>query len=163
MLSDVLRSPPVQTSLRKTPRWTFLIGGSVGLALGVPLASLTLFVLEHLISPPDAAFGLGRIARLSAMFAGFPAFLSGGGAARLVAHRLAEGSSEPRRALLLGAAAMAVAGSGILVLTAVPSGAMPDTSLAWASVVGAGAISGGLTGLAIGALIGMKVKRHATG
>ncbi len=160
MLSDVLRSPPVQTSLRKTPRWTFSIGGAVGVALGVPLASLTLLALLSAVGTGDADAGLTRIVRLSVIFAGLPAFLSGGGVARLVAHRLAEGAPGMRRALPIGVAAMAAAGAGLEILTAVPVGGMPDDRIAWLGVAGTGAISGALTGLAIAALVGMRVARH---
>jgi hypothetical protein len=132
----------------------------VGLALGIPLAALTLFALLSSMGPHDADSGLGRIARMAGIFAGFPAFLAGGGVARLIAHRLAEGGSGTRRGLFIGALAMAVAGAGIEVLTAVPVGGMPPESAAWAAVVGAGAISGAITGLAIGALVGMRVARH---
>src|SRR5262249_46548459 len=128
--SDILRrNRPAASPLRgqnpmkprKIPRGTFWIGGLAALALGLPLTTLALaFLAERLhIGRPDAT--QAQIGLMAAIFAGLPAFLTGGGVARLVAHRLAE-SPAPRvwRGLVLAVLAMALGGIGIMVLAAVP-------------------------------------------
>ena len=74
---------------RKTPRGTFWIGGAVGLALGLPLLSMLLYAIAAGVGVGDPATSIDRIGRIALAFAGFPAFLTGGGVARLAAHRTA--------------------------------------------------------------------------
>jgi hypothetical protein len=146
---------------RKIPRGTFWIGGLAALALGLPLTTLALaFLAERLhIGRPDAT--QAQIGLMAAIFAGLPAFLTGGGVARLVAHRLAE-SPEPRawRGLVLGVIAMALGGIGIMVLAAVPLGGLPEKSARWWPLGAAGAAVGAVVGLAIGVLVSGRTLRH---
>jgi hypothetical protein len=147
---------------RKIPLETFWIGAAVGVCLGVPLATLAIYALPRVFGVGEAESSMGRIARLSVIFAGFPAFLAGGGVARLVAHRYAERVAKGTLGadLAVGAAAGALAGIGTVVLTAVPVGGMPEIPLAWLWVIAVGAISGALTGSAIGVLIGVRMRRR---
>jgi hypothetical protein len=165
-MPNVPEPEPVPVRLRKVPRGTFLVGGLIAVALGLPLVSVALLGLARVAGIGDPESPLDRIALLSAIFAGFPAFLSGGGVARLAAHRLAEvrfaGGAVPplSRALVIAALAMGAAGIGIAVLTAVPIGGMPEEPPLWAIVAAAGLVAGAITGVAIGLLVGMRQRRY---
>src|SRR5215470_12422614 len=102
--------------VRKIPRGTFALGGACAVALALPLLALALEAVGHAfhLGPADAS--RARLLTFAAIFAGLPMFLTGGGVARLVAHRLAENPA-PRaaRALATGAAAMGLGGVGIMV------------------------------------------------
>src|SRR5262245_26522208 len=142
----------------KIPRGTFWMGGAVGLALGLPLLSLLLCALAHALGVGDPSTGFDRIGRIAMIFAGLPAFLTGGGVARLAAHRLRDdpGRPSPKHALVLGAAAMSTGGIGLAYLVAVPLGGMPGEPLRWMWLALAGGCAGGLTGLTIGGLVGLR-------
>jgi hypothetical protein len=146
---------------RKIPRGTFWIGGLAALALGLPLTTLTLVILaaHHHIGRHDVPED--QVALMAAIFAGLPGFITGGGVARLVAHRLVESAAPSTgRAVALGAAAMALGGIGMVVLTAVPLGGLPEQSVAWWPLGAAGAAVGAITGAAIGVLAGGRALRH---
>jgi hypothetical protein len=146
---------------RKIPRGTFWIGGLAGVALGLPLTTLALsFLAERMhVGRPDATEA--QIATLAAAFAGLPAFLTGGGVARLVAHRLAESPAPSAwRGLATGAAAMALGGVGLMILVAVPLGGLPEKAASWWPLGAAGAAVGAVVGLAIAVLVGGRTLRH---
>lgn len=154
--------------LRKVPRWNFWLGAWVAILVGLPLVSVAVYLLAG-TGLGDVASPLPRVMRFALIFAGLPAFLSGGGVARLVAHRVAEAPARPRgllhalvRPLLIAAFAMGAAGIGLTYLVVVPLGGMPERAQAWAPVAAAGFVAGALTGLAIGALVGLRQRRHAT-
>ena len=138
-------------AMGKPPRGTFWIGGAVGLALGLPLLSLMLLLAARVLAVGDPTNGLDRIGRMALAFAGFPAFLTGGGVARLAAYR--------PRALLAGTLAMGAAGIGLAYLTAVPLGGMPEDPIRWAWLALAGLTSGAVTGLAIAGLVETRHRR----
>jgi hypothetical protein len=147
---------------RKIPRGTFLLGGSVGGALGIALQVLGIFGLTQVLRWGPLEAGIDRILSISLIFAGFPTFLAAGGVARLVSHRLAEKPAGGLgRAVLRGALAMAAAGMGLALLCAVPLDALPEKPQHWAPMFGVGALAGAVTGAAIGVLVAMRQRRHA--
>jgi len=146
---------------RKIPRGTFWIGGLAALALGLPLTTLALSLLAERMHIGRADATELQIGLLALIFAGLPAFLTGGGVARLVAHRTVESPAPTaRRAIALGTAAMALGGIGIMVLVAVPLGGLPERSVRWWPLAAAGIGVGAVTGLAIGVLAGGRALRH---
>jgi O-antigen/teichoic acid export membrane protein len=147
--------------LRKIPRGTFWLGALAGVALGVPLITLLLHAVTEGLGWGPLRTSLEEILWISLAFAGIPALISGGGVARFVAHRMAErGNLDSRRALVTGAATMAVAGVGLTLLAAVPLGAMPDEPRTWAPLGAIGLLAGGVTGVALGALVALRQRRH---
>jgi hypothetical protein len=145
---------------RKIRRGTFLIGGLAGLTLGVPLQVLGIYGLTQRLGWGPMETGFEHILFISLIFAGFPAFLVSGGAARLVAHRIAERPERGfGRSLVRGALAMGVAGIGIVLLCAVPLGALPENPRHWAPMGGVGLAAGAMTGLAVAVLAGMRQRR----
>lgn len=149
------------SKVRKIPRFTFLMGGAAALAVGVPLLAAALAILARTAGVGDPATGLERLTRLAYVFAGFPAFLSGGGAARLAAHRAAEsGAVGWRLPLVAGAASMGLAGAALAYLVAVPAGGMPEEPVRWIGAGVAGLLAGALTGLGIGALVALRQRRR---
>ena len=148
--------------LRKIPRGTFWIGGLASLALGVPLLALGI----HAVSDP---FGLARrpvpldqTFWISLAFAGVPALISGGGVARLVAHRLAEHPNlGVQNALWRGGGAMAAAGIGLAILAGVPLGTLTENPVTWIPVCLAGLFAGALTGVAVSLLAALRQRRFA--
>jgi hypothetical protein len=151
---------------RKVARGTFWLGGTVGVALGLPLLSMALYALGQATRQEDAP-PLYHIVTYAFLFAGVPAWLTGGGVARLVAHRSAEQALESGRpptwgrAALLAALAMAASGAGLAVLVAVPIGGLPESSLSFLPLCTVGLIAGAATGLAIGALAFARQRRHS--
>jgi hypothetical protein len=145
----------------KIPRGTFTIGGLVALALGLPLVTVALGLAYQAFhfGPADASDA--RVGVFAAIFAGFPTFLAGGGVARLVAHRVAEGrAASPIASLLRGALGMGVAGAGAALLTAVPLGDLPERPTAWWPVGVAGLCAGVVSGLAVAVLVAGRAERH---
>jgi hypothetical protein len=146
---------------RKIPRGCFWIGGLLGVALGLPLTTLALTALAERMRFGRLDATQAQIGILALIFAGLPAFLTGGGVGRLVAHRIAEAPKPSTgRAVGIGALAMAAGGIGIAVLCAVPLGGLPDRSTRWWPLAAAGALCGALCGAAIGVLVGARVLRH---
>jgi hypothetical protein len=151
--------------VRKIPRGTFWIGGLSAVALGLPLTTLALHVLAGRVLIGRTEVLEVQIGILALIFAGLPAFLTGGGVARLVAHRLAErdplggGRLVPVRALAVGAAAMALCGVGLMLLTVVPLGGLPERPVKWWPLGAAGIGIGIVTGLAIAVLVGARTQR----
>lgn len=149
---------------KKTPRLTFWLGGFVTATFGLTCLSIALRILARGAHVGDPAMPLETLLATAAIFAGVPALLTGGGVARLVAHRAEEhggaGSPSLTRAMLTGAGAMAIGGTGLAFLVAVPLGGMPERPLAWLPLAGAGAAAGIVTGLALGVLVGQRQRRH---
>jgi hypothetical protein len=146
--------------LRKVPRFTFWIGGLAAIAIALPLTSYALLFLARRLHIADPDATLERIVILSAVFAGFPTLLAGGGVARLVAHRVAEGA-QVRTGLWKGMITMGAAGVGAMTLTAVAVGGLPEKPARWAPMFGAGLLVGLVTGLLISVLAALRAKRHA--
>ncbi|MSP16070.1 MAG: hypothetical protein EXR73_05560 [Myxococcales bacterium] len=146
---------------RKVPRATFLLGALIGLA-APPLVGVALLLLARTVGIGDAASTAERNAHFALLFAGLPALLSGGGVARLVAHRLAERAGPPRlrTALALGVSAMALASIGLAILTAVPLGELPEEPLGFAPIAAAGLVAGMLPGATIGLITLLRQRRH---
>lgn len=144
------------SSPRAVSRATFWIGGLAAAALAPALVSAALGVLARRGSLGDPLTGADTRLFVAAGFAGLPAFVTGGGVARLVAYRRHEAQGEGRlwRDLLLGAGAMGLAGIGLAILTAIPLGHLPDAPLSWAPLLLVGLAGGLPTGAAIAALAG---------
>ena len=147
--------------LRKIPRGTFGLGGLAAAALYLPLITLALQALARLAHVGAAGATDAQILLYAAIFAGIPIFLTGGGVARLVAHRLAE-SHVPSlaRGLIAGVLAMGIAGAGLALLAAVPLGGLPEKPERWWPIFAAGVAAGAVTGLAIGLLVASRTLRH---
>jgi hypothetical protein len=89
------------------------------------------------------------------VFAGLPAVLTTGGIGRLAARAGRPG--EPRRAFRGALAALppfAVAGAGLVILTVVPLGALPQGGLGWALTCAAGIVAGALAAAVLGLWVG---------
>jgi len=146
---------------RKVPRGTFWIGGLTAVALGIPLHVLGIAALSQRLGWGPPQLELDRILIISSIFSGFPAFLAGGGVARLCAHRLAERpGAGVRHALARALPAMGLAGLGLALLCAVPLGLLPDDPRRWGPLGATGLAAGVITGLAIAILAGMRHRRH---
>jgi len=134
---------------RRVHRWTFWVGAGIGLGLTLPLTCFAFLLLARAGVVADQP-GV-RVARFAMIFAGLPAALAGGGAARLAAHRVLEvpGYRVVRTAFSKATPPVIVAGAGLMVLVGVPLGGMPEESWRWVFLGLAGAITGIPAGLAI--------------
>jgi O-antigen/teichoic acid export membrane protein len=146
--------------VRKIPRGTFWLGAFASVAMGLPIVSFALFMLAQRVGIGDPTASLAHILTLAGIFAGVPTLLSGGGVARLVAHRLVEQKRSMWRGLAIATAAMSLVGVAMTTLVAVPLGGMPDRPVQWAPIFAVGLAIGAVTGLAVGLLTAMRVKRH---
>src|SRR5688572_28357643 len=100
--------------LRKVPRGTFWIGGLASQAMSVPLLALGIHAVSEPLGLSRRPAPLDQTFWISLAFAGIPAFVAGGGVARLVAHRLAEHPHlGVQNALWRGGWAMAMSGVGL--------------------------------------------------
>ena len=150
--------------VRKIPRTTFVVGGLVAATFGLCSLAVTLsFVARHLgVGNPSAP--MEHLLAAGLVFAGLPALLTGGGVARLVAHRVEEraeiNATSLAHAAAIGAAAMGIASAGLAFLVAVPLGGLPVAPLRWLPLAGAGVAAGLATGLVIGGLVGARQLRH---
>ncbi len=134
---------------RRVHRLTFWVGCGIGLAVALPLTCFAFVVLARAGVVADQP-GV-RLARFALIFAGLPAALAGGGAARLAAHRVLEvpGYRVVRTAFASATPAMVIAGAGLVILIGVPLGGMPEESWRWSFLALAGAVAGIFPGLAI--------------
>jgi hypothetical protein len=148
--------------LRKIPRGTFWVGGLAAVALAEPLLAVGIYGLTQRLHFGPRAVSLDEIFWISLIFSGIPAWLVGGGVARVVAHRSVERSDMTLgKALALGAVTLGVGGIGLAVLAAVPLGVLPDDPRQWAPIGAVGALAGALTGLAVTVLVALRQRRHA--
>lgn len=96
--------------------------------------------------------GVIEVLRLTLVFAGPAALLTGGGIGRLAAEA---GAARGRRhAAWVGGRTFAVAGAGLAILAAIPLGDLPVRWPGWAALLGAGALVGAGTGVLIGLAVG---------
>jgi hypothetical protein len=134
---------------RRVHRLTFWVGAGIGLGVAIPFTCFAFMLLARfgVVAPEPGV----RLARFALIFAGLPALLAGGGAARLAAHRALEvpGYRQVRTAFSRATPVMVVAGAGLIVLVGVPLGGMPEVPWRWSLLAIAGAISGIPAGLAI--------------
>jgi hypothetical protein len=135
------------------PSGTFWIGAFCGLLLGVPLLTLA-------IAAGERGVALDTILSHAAIFAGFPALITTGGVARLIAARLAQRDRPPTigAALAIGLPVMALAGAGLGMLVLVPLG--PPTPGTWGPMLAGAAAAGLATGAALAVLVGVRQRRH---
>jgi hypothetical protein len=147
--------------VRKIPRGTFLAGALASVALVPPLLALALEAVAHTFHVGPGETPRARILVFAAAFAGLPIFVTGGGVARLVAHRLVESASARAvSGVVLAAIAMGIAGIGAALLTVVPLGDLPDKPVEWWPLLLAGLVSGVVAGIAVGILVGGRTLRH---
>ncbi len=132
------------------PAGAFLRGALVGIGVVLPLVILVVFGLSR-IGIGDPATPFVRVVELALMFAALPAALTAGGVARF-AGREALLSDEPSVAVACkaGAKVFAPAGVGLVLLTALPLGKLPEQSWLWIWIAVVGALTGALAGVAIG-------------
>src|SRR5215831_6661297 len=146
---------------RTIPRGTFSLGGLLATALSLPLTTLALRAVARRMHIGAADASESDVLVFAAIFAGLPTFLSGGGAARLVAHRLVEHPAPTLlRGTIIGAVALGIAGPGLALLAAVPLGGLPERPATWWPIFAAGAGVGAITGTAIGFLSATRALRH---
>ena len=134
---------------RRVNRWTFWVGAGIALAVTLPLVCFGFVILARAGVIADQP-GI-RLARFAMIFATLPAALSGGGAARLAAHRALEapGFRVVRTSFAYATAAMSIVGAGLAVVVGVPLGGMPEDSFRWGFLALVGASAGLPAGLAI--------------
>jgi hypothetical protein len=134
---------------RRVSRWTFWVGAGLALLITIPLVCFGHLVLARAGVVAEQP-GL-RLARFAMIFAFLPAALSGGGAARLAAHRAVEapGFRVVRTSFAYATAAMTIVGAGLAIVVGVPLGGMPEDPFRWGFIALAGAIAGLPAGLAI--------------
>jgi hypothetical protein len=134
---------------RRVHRLTFWVGAGLGLGVTLPLLCVGFAILARAGIVTDEP-GL-RVARFAMIFAGLPAFVSGGGVARLTAHRMLEvpGYRVVRTAFSRATPAMAIVGAGLMIVLGVPLGGMPEEPWRWSFLALAGAIAGIPAGLSI--------------
>lgn len=147
--------------VRKIPRGTFVTGALAAVALGLPLLTVALETVARTFHVGPTEASRLQILTFAGIFAGFPTFVTGGGVARLVAHRVAERTA-PRiaRGVVLGTIAMGIAGVGAALLTVVPLGNLPEAPARWWPLLAAGLVVGVVTGTAIGLLVAGRTVRH---
>lgn len=150
------------SSPRAVSRATFWLGGLAAVALAPALVAAALGLLARRGGFGDPLTGADTRLFVAAGFAGLPAFVTGGGVARLIAYRRHEAQADARfwRDLALGAGAMGIAGIALAVLTAVPLGNLPDEPRRWAPLILVGFAIGVPTGLAIAALTSIRQARR---
>jgi hypothetical protein len=89
--------------------------------------------------------------------------ITAGGVARVAGRAaLVRGSERVMTAVKVGAAAFAPAGVGLLVLTVVPLGILPEQSWRWIWLAFAGGLAGAAAGAAIGRAAVWRIEDHAT-
>jgi hypothetical protein len=147
--------------VRKVPRGTFWLGGLAAAALQIPLLAMGIYALTQHLGWGAWRGPLDHIFIVSLVFAGVPAFFTGGGVARLCAHRLAE---RPEigvpGAVQRGTTAMAVAGIALALLCVVPLGVLPDHPRSWWPVALLGGATGAIGGAAVAFLASMRQRRR---
>lgn len=132
--------------VRDPPHWAFWKGLLVAVILEIPAISAAIFLLPRM--------GLGAstppmlVVRMTSLFAGLPALLTGAGIGRLVAYESVKRGR--RSAIARGAGVHALAGVLLAFIAALPHGYLPASSFQWASLVLVGGAAGALCGAAIG-------------
>jgi hypothetical protein len=141
---------PVRAEPPPYPRHGFYKGGLVALIVTVPGLASALYVLTTLgFAEADARYD--RIVRFAFAFAGLPTVLTGAGIGRLCSRAAASyGRRRVGRSMLVGARTFAVAGIALLVLAAIPLGALPHELWRWSVVGLGGALVGAISGVLVG-------------
>jgi hypothetical protein len=146
----------------RPPAGAFWRGAAVGIVVAIPLVIATAFALSRLgIGDPGVSFS--RAIRFALVFAAVPAVITAGGVARVAGRAaLVRGRERVMTAVKVGAAAFAPAGVGLLVLTVVPLGILPEQSWRWIWLAFAGGLAGAAAGAAIGRAAVWHIEDHAT-
>lgn len=127
------------------PRWPFLRGLVVGVLVVIPLVALVVWAVAVLGTGQDLS--LVQVTRTAALYAGIAAVLTAGGIGRLAAEASATGGKT--RGVWIGARTQAVASAGLVVIAALPQGALATVG-GWIGLALAGAASGAAAGAVIG-------------
>jgi len=156
---------PVIENAQKPPlrsAGAFWRGALAGIAVAIPLVIATEFLLSRTgFGDPEGSFG--RIVRFALFFTALPAALSAGGVARVALHAAARQPKDRTvAAIKAGAAAFAPAGVGLLLLTAIPLGRLPEQPWRWLWLAVAGALAGALAGAVIGRVALFAMNREET-
>ncbi len=136
-------------SAARPPRWGFFKGAAVGLLVGVPAVATAVYLLAH-VGYGDPSLSLTRAMRLTVLFAGIATVLAAGGVGRLCAVASVDGRGGKYRPVWVGARTFAVAGTGLVIIAAIPNGSLPGDRGPWIVIAIAGALAGGLVGAIIG-------------
>jgi hypothetical protein len=140
---------PERHERQQPPPWAFFKGALLGFVFALPVAAIVVWLLAHLGFGDPTTYR--RTLRFAIVFAGLPAVLSAGGAARVAARAaIAQPSGALRRAIRSGAITFAPAAAGLVLLTALPLGG-PATWGRWLTLaligLGGGLVVGGVIGL----------------
>jgi hypothetical protein len=127
------------------PRWPFLRGAVAGVLVVIPLTALVVWAVAVIGTGQELS--LVQVTRTAALFAGIAAVLTAGGIGRLAAEASATGGKT--RGVWIGARTQAVASAGLVVIAALPQGAL-ETMAGWIGLAVAGAASGAAAGAVIG-------------
>jgi hypothetical protein len=149
-VTDSPAPAPAEAAPPQRRTFAFLIGGVLAVLVGLPLVCVALFVLVR-AGVGDAQVPWVVAARLALVFAGLPAFLTGGNVARLAARR-ADGAPIGQvgpRVFRSAIPAFTAAGAAWAILIMVPMGGLPPRPWPWALVATSGAAAGALTGAAV--------------
>jgi hypothetical protein len=92
-----------------------------------------------------------HLMRLTTVFAGLAAVLTAAGIGRLAAHASVDKIGGRRHAMYIAARAHAAAGAGLILISIIPPGHLPDRGPAWLLIP----IMGAIVGAACGAVIGL--------
>jgi hypothetical protein len=133
--------------------WAFTKGFIAGAVVVIPAIAATVWALAKL-GMGDPELRLLTSIRVSTLFIGIPAVVTAGGVGRLAAQAATEHNATPRRPLVVASRAFACAGAGLTVIASIPFGHLPEHWPGFLVIAIAGAASGALCGLVIGAVCG---------
>lgn len=133
----------------RPPRWGFFKGVAIGTVAAIPAFAVTSWLLARVgLGTPVP---LARALRFTAIFGGAAAVLSAGGVGRLCAQASVDRGGGRLRAMWIGARTYALAGAGVILIVMIPHGGMPAEHWRWGLIAAAGAVTGSLVGMLLGA------------
>lgn len=143
--------PSVRTATGKRPTRGFGKGAALGVLVVIPLISLGIWTATR-AGIGDQRPSMIEIVRLVVVFAGIPALATAGGVGRLAAQASAErGRGRGRgRAMWVAARAMALGGVALIVVGAIPVGAVPESEPGWVALAAIGLVAGAGGGVLLG-------------
>jgi hypothetical protein len=131
------------------PRWAFFKGLLTGAVIEVPALAGGVWLLAHLgVGDRDASWM--HILRLTTVFAGVAALFTAGGIGRVAAYASVDKIGGRRHAMATAAKAHAAAGVGLMLISIIPLGHLPERGLSWLLIPLMGALVGALCGGVIG-------------
>ena len=129
------------------PRWAFFKGLLTGAAIEIPLIAATVWLVARL-GIGDPTVGFMPVMRLAAVFTGVAALLTAGGIGRLAAYTSVEKGR--RHAITVATRTHAIATAGLVVIAAIPHGAIDFRDFSWVVLPAVGLLAGAFCGAVIG-------------